>query len=275
MPSQPQAGARERLRELIARVIGWFARRIPLRLAVILQEQLRVIERLDYEKSPIFLRIHSRLEHAYRIHSCKREPETVVWIEGQLRDGDIMFDVGANVGAYSLIAAKHSRGTARVYAFEPAFANFAALCENIALNRCADSIVPLNIALSDQTTLGTFNYSELSAGSSLHAFGTNRSCKGQFTPLLQQLVLSYRVDDLLRTLPIPVPNLIKIDVDGIELEILRGASNTLNDRQLRSLLVEIEPESEHRSAICDLMDRHGFRLLPPWRQGSPNSIFVR
>lgn len=266
---------RQILRGLTVRGTKCLVATLPLPVAVILKEQLELIEKLDYDRHEVFLSINSSLEHAIRTHSCKREPETVQWIEGFLHHGDVMFDIGANVGAYSLVAAKFSNGNARIYSFEPSFPSFAALCRNIALNRCADSIFPLNLALSDETAVGVFNYSDLSAGSSLHGYQTTRTVKGLFTPVLKQFVLSYQIDDLLRLLSIPVPNLIKIDVDGVELSILHGASETLKDKRVRTVLVEIEKESEHRDEIHEFLSEHGFQFAGPQKLGAPNAIFVR
>lgn len=267
---------KESLRAAIAGGTRLFVKMVPFRVAVILKEHLELTEKLDYDKHDIYLSIHSSIEHAIRVHSCKREPETIGWIERSLRGGDVLFDIGANVGAYSLVAAKFSRGEARIYAFEPAFSSFAALCRNIAINHCDGCIVPLNLVLSDETSIGAFHYSDTRSGSSLHSYGSNRNCKGQlFTPAMKQPVLSYRLDDLVRIFPIPVPNLMKIDVDGIELAILQGAVQTFKDQRLRSVLVEIEPESTHRGEICDFMALHGFRLLPASQQGAANVIFAR
>src|SRR5688572_14716010 len=61
--------------------------------------------RLDYDRADIYLRVTSKVE-GFRIHACAKEPFTIEWIHGQLRAGDVLYDIGANVGAYSLVAAK-------------------------------------------------------------------------------------------------------------------------------------------------------------------------
>lgn len=59
---------------------------------------------LDYSKYKIYLNCESHAEKTIRIHSCKREPDTVKWIEN-LPPKSVLFDIGANTGSYSLIAA--------------------------------------------------------------------------------------------------------------------------------------------------------------------------
>src|SRR4051812_16333710 len=92
--------------------------------------------RLDYEPAEIHLGLTSRDEF-HRLRSCEKEPWTVRWIEEYLKPGQVLYDVGANVGAYTLVAAI-AVPEARVLAFEPAPANFAALSGNLELNDVTD-----------------------------------------------------------------------------------------------------------------------------------------
>ena len=69
------------------------------------------------------------------------------WIEGFVGPGDVFYDIGANVGAYSLIAARATANRARILAFEPVPSSFLDLSRNVALNACADSVVALPFAL--------------------------------------------------------------------------------------------------------------------------------
>src|SRR5207237_7374841 len=112
------------------------------------------------------------------------EPWTVRWIEQNLRAGDVFYDVGANVGAYALVAAALGT-TAQVVAIEPASANYAALCDNIRLNGREDRIVPLPVALAEETRLQTLGSQDVSAGAAGHALEDGR-------PSQLQPVLAYR-----------------------------------------------------------------------------------
>src|SRR5919106_5118479 len=104
--------------------------------------------RLDYSGAEIHLRLTSRPEF-HRLSSCSKEPWTVRWIEDHLRPGEVMYDVGANVGAYTLLAAVAVPG-ARVVSFEPSPANFAALCANVELNEVAERVIAVPLALGDR-----------------------------------------------------------------------------------------------------------------------------
>jgi tRNA G46 methylase TrmB len=89
--------------------------------------------------------VSSEIEE-FRVNTYStKEPDTLDWIDANLRDGDIVFDIGANIGLYTLYAAKRNP-RCTVYAFEPAFQNFASLCRNIALNALTN-VVPCNTPL--------------------------------------------------------------------------------------------------------------------------------
>ena len=267
-------------------VISSFLKLLPVPLRIALRNEMGVIRKLDYERHAIYLHVDSRVEYQVRINSGQREPETIAWIDNSAREGDVLFDIGANVGAYALVAAKSANGKIKVYAFEPAFPTFHQLSRNILLNCCYANVIPLQVALSDTTRLDWFNYSNLSPGKALHSFGSNVDQKGQtFEPILKASVLGFRLDDLVRYFGIEVPNLVKLDVDGAELSILRGATQTLADRALRTILVEMEEDSSEELEIVELLNENGFELKTKHRyvhgqvsgrfSKSYNYIFVR
>lgn len=243
-----------------------------------LKNGIKVTGRMDYARHDIYLHVDSLTEYETRLHSCKKEPDTVQWIEDSMKPGDVFYDVGANVGVYSLVAAKCFAGAVKVYAFEPAFLNFSQLCRNISLNGCQESVFPLSLALSDKTNIGEFNYHDLEPGGSLHTLGEAIDYKGdRFTPVLTQKVLSYRLDDLIDQFKIPSPTHIKIDVDGIEKAVLEGAHDALSNLSLRSLVVELE-EGQGQREISELLVTKGFTLDSQhkrWTAGMLNCIFVR
>ena len=70
-------------------------------------------ERLDFPDADVFLRITSKAERM-RLRACAKEPFTVEWLREHVGAGDVLFDIGANIGVYSLIAAKKPGGGARV-----------------------------------------------------------------------------------------------------------------------------------------------------------------
>jgi FkbM family methyltransferase len=76
-----------------------------------------------------------------------KEPQTCEWIKSEVKAGQVFYDIGANIGIYSILAAKYVGGLGRVYAFEPHNANFSRLLDNIAANGLGEIVVPCNLAL--------------------------------------------------------------------------------------------------------------------------------
>lgn len=160
----------------------------------------------------------------------------MAWFEERLREGDVLYDIGANVGVYSLLAVKAAPGPISVLAFEPAAANYAALCENLVLNSAESLITPLPLVLGESTRTGVFALSDLIAGSGLHHL------EGDTPGASRQPVLVFALDDLLKQFSLSPPTLLKLDVDGSEAAVLAGARRTLADPALRSVIVEVEEE---------------------------------
>ncbi len=138
----------------------------------------------------------------------KKEPDTLAWIDSL--SGGVLWDVGANVGIYSLYAAK--RGL-RVFAFEPSPMNFAVLCKNIAINNLP--IEAFCVAFGDQTGLGHLRVRALRFGQA------DAGLYAEEPISLSALV--YRADDF----PAPRPDFLKIDIDGAEDRLVAGAGQTL------------------------------------------------
>lgn len=243
-----------------------------------LNSEINIVEKMDYERYDIWLNINSQTEYKVRLNSCKKEPDTVEWIENFLQAGDVFYDIGANVGVYSFVASKYFQQEVKIYAFEPAFMNFNQLCKNIYINNCQANIIPLQIALSDQTILSSFNYSSLTIGGAQNTLGEAIDEKGKaFEPVFKQYTLSYKIDDLIESFGLPVPNHLKIDVDGIEFLVLKGALKTLANSSLRSMIVELA-EGKREQDVTNYLLAQGFKLHskhPRMTPGLFNYIFQR
>lgn len=144
-----------------------------------------------------------------------KEPETIEWIDS-FDEEDVLWDIGASVGVYSLYAAIQGH---RVLAFEPSSGNYWILNKNIHLNRLDELIKAYPIALSDETKLGEFNMADQDLGGSLYKFGEHEE---ERRVVFRQGMLGYSIDDFIHDYHVLIPNHIKIDVDGIEKNIVKG-----------------------------------------------------
>ncbi len=211
--------------------------------------------RLEYDHADIYMRVHTKGEE-FRLRACHKEPFTIDWMHGRIAAGDVLYDIGANIGAYSLVAAMKPGGGARVFAFEASYASVASLAANIALNKLDAQITPMSVALSDVTAMNVFSLRDLEPGSARHVLGYDPPEDGP--TLYQQPVMMFRLDDLIERFALPLPNHIKMDVDGGELAVLEGASRTIASPELQTMLVEVSTSLS--SAVSEVLERHGLRL---------------
>ena len=209
----------------------------------------RGVARMDYPRANIKIRSTSEEIVHLRLRPLAKEPWTVEWVEQSLGSGDVLYDIGANVGNYALIAAAIS--DARVVAIEPAYATYASLCENVQLNGFGERVIALPVVLGETARLGSLSYRDTEAGAAIHSLDGSGG-------VYDQPVLVFALDDLIRTFDLPKPTLIKLDVDGAEGMVLAGATETLRDPTLRSLLVEVE--DEQTDAVLRAVDAAGLKL---------------
>ena len=201
-----------------------------------------------------------------------KEPETLDWIDRHGGDG-ILFDIGANIGLYSIYYAKTHPGN--VYAFEPSVFNLALLAKNINANGVQDKIRIVTNPLTAYNEFADFNLQVTDEGGALSAFGVEHGQNG--TPLKK--VLSYQtcgfsLDYLMEHGIISkYPSLIKVDVDGIEHLILRGCRKTLIHPLCRTILIEVHQDFKALSMeVSTTLSEAGFQLTT---HDSVNQIWIK
>jgi FkbM family methyltransferase len=252
------------------KVLAFFLSWLPSRVLAVLKWELRPWGRLDYQGAEIRMVLGSPWE-IYRLRSCAKEPETVGWLERELQPTDCLYDIGANVGAYSLVAFAVSHGHAAILAFEPGFGTYAALCRNVEINHAEGSITPLPFALGDVNGLSTFGYSDTAPGAARHVWGDGSDDDSQTVLALRSPTMT--LDYLVEALKLPQPNLIKLDVDGPELQVLSGAGRTLSNPRLRSCLVELDDALESSARARALLEAAGFREQSRHVRGGAGTLY--
>jgi FkbM family methyltransferase len=189
-----------------------------------------------------------------------KEPVTIEWLRS-LPPQAAFFDIGANVGVYTIAAAVAR--DARVWAFEPESQNYALLNANIALNGLDRRVLAICTALSDQRALDRLYLSDLEAGTSCHSFGEEVGFDLAPRPApFAQGCLSHRLDDLIREGFVPQPEYVKIDVDGFEHKVLHGMESALRDPRLRSLIVELNTRLPQHVEVRRWLEALGLRWDP-------------
>lgn len=216
----------------------------------------------DYAKSEPYRVIHFKGSDvifctpnpgtAWRVDTLfTKEPDTIEWIGG-FRPREVFLDIGANVGMYTIWAAK-TRGVT-VYAFEPESQNYALLNKNIMLNKLDGKAFAYSAALSDRPAFSLLYLSQFGTGGSCHSF--DEQVDHQLVsrnPVFSQGCYAITLDQLIADGAMPVPQHIKIDVDGFEHKVLSGGSETLKHPNVKSVLVEINNNLEiHRKIVNDM-----------------------
>ncbi len=190
-----------------------------------------------------------------------QEPNTIEWIDTFVDPGDILYDVGANIGQYSLYSAIKLDKRVKVFAFEPEALNFAKLNRNIVLNDLCGVVIPYCLAVGGHNGLDTFYTNTFAPGAALHSL-SRAETQGEvsFTPENTQGMMSVTLDGLVYRYGAPAPNHIKIDVDGIEEEIVAGAHRLLSIESLRSVLIEVYMYKDAAHRIIEAFSKAGMHL---------------
>lgn len=198
-----------------------------------------------------------------------KEPITLAWIE-TFGDGETLYDIGANVGMYTIYAAVMRNAT--VYAFEPEALNYAELNKNIYLNELHGRVLGYCVALSDVDKADRLLLSDFGIGISYHDFEENSWTEDkQFAAdwsvskdnRRAQGCIGTRLDTLVEQ-GLPLPHHIKIDVDGLEHRVIEGMIETLCQPQLKTVLIEINFDNGKNLEVIDRMAALGWRFS--WAQ---------
>ena len=186
-----------------------------------------------------------------------KEPETLQWID-QFESNSVFLDIGANVGLYSIYAAKTKNTT--VYAFEPSFFNLEYLARNIFINGLSEKINIIPLALNNTAGINPFHLTSTAWGGALSTFDQKFDDSGkEMHPEFVYKTTGIDLDTLSKLLQLEKADYVKIDVDGLEHIILSGAKNTL--KNAREILVEINDNfSEQREVSNKILVELGFEL---------------
>ena len=177
--------------------------------------------------------------------------DTNRWIK-TFTENDIFYDIGANIGLYSIMAAKFLQ--ANVYAVEIDLMNTRMLYENISMNRCQEKITVLPFGLDSSSHQEKLFLKTMSYGDALHNLREPNAMVIDPSGI-QINVPVFRLDDVIEILGLPSPTKLKIDVDGVDFDVLKGSADAL--KTVTSLVIEYMPSSDTRNEIHNFLSDHG------------------
>ncbi len=172
-----------------------------------------------------------------------KEPGTLEWIDNFNNDNIIFWDIGSNIGLFSIYASiKHKK--IKVYSFEPSTSNLRVLSRNISINNLQEKIIinqfPLTLKHNTYQILKETRFQE---GCASNSFGEDFGFDGnKIYEKNSYKVFGNNINNLIENKILEIPDYIKIDVDGIEHLILEGADKYLNSDKIKSISVELNED---------------------------------
>lgn len=202
-----------------------------------------------------------------------KEPEVRHYIDRYVKSNDVLFDIGANVGVFSVYAGKKN---IKVYCFEPEYSNLSLLKENVLTNRLADRVNIYSVALSDFVGISTLHLQSIEEGAAAHTESqTPITTTDEGYPVVHaEGIFAVTLDYICEQLRVS-PNCVKIDTDGNETKILQGATKTLRNPSLRSLVIEMPVPAMERATCEEILKQNGFKPVWVQRDKTRNEIWER
>lgn len=208
------------------------------------------------------------------IYTGLHEFEEMSFLLHLLKETDCFFDVGANVGSYTILASGVC-GT-ETYSFEPVPETFQILAANVNLNELSESVTTINAAVGREEAIIRFTCGQDATN---HVIAETEVEKNAIK------VPVVRLDDYRSAAPL----LLKIDVEGFETEVLRGAEQLLAQESLKAIIIELNGSGKRYDFDEDLIHRKltglGFKpygyepftrkLLKLNSYGQLNTIYLR
>ncbi|SNX60012.1 methyltransferase, FkbM family [Nitrosomonas ureae] len=224
-------------------------------------------------------RILISVDHLRTLNRAKtysnKEPDTLDWLDS-FESGSCYFDIGANIGQYSLYPAKKYGPAVQVFSFEPQSNNYYALNKNIYLNNLGNRILSYCVAVSGRSEFSKLHIPKFIPGGNRSQFGHEDLENMKMSATHTQGMFGVTLDDLCGQWGFPYPNYMKIDVDGIEISILEGASAVLRNAALKSVIIELGTNAEQDKATA-IMQQAGLEVIrrPSRNWGETYLIFGR
>lgn len=180
------------------------------------------------------------------------EPEDVRFFLSLLEPGMTVFDMGANLGMYTVLAARRVRANGSVHAFEPTPEVASRFKQNVAINGLANVVVNQKAVAAAEGTATL----HLQAGSDL-----NTLAPGTGTPIEVQTVT---LDGYVTAAGLARVDVMKVDVEGAEVMALRGGGDLLSGHNAPAIMIEFNPNALRAmrasvEELFDLLTAHGYR----------------
>jgi FkbM family methyltransferase len=195
-------------------------------------EPLVSIQPPVYFPEGFYLNINSKSAFERSLYFRNGDLDTFKFIKNFLRPGMVFFDCGAHIGIFSILASISVGNTGKVYAFEPTPETYKRLNENISINGLGN-INTFPLALGEKASQ-SFIYRLEASNEGMNSLAKQGE-KGEEIGVCS----IYSLDQILIEKNIPIPDLVKIDVEGSEFNLFKGAKQLLASENPPTMIVEL------------------------------------
>lgn len=172
------------------------------------------------------------------VYSSDYEPEKTDFIKQHCVEGDVVVDIGAHIGIFTNFLAEQVGASGKVYSFEPAPLTYKILQHTIDYNNLKGNVEAYQVAVSDKEDELTFYIYDNSKISSGNSFSDHNTAGQNPIPITVKTV---SLDDFFKNKQAANISFIKIDAEGAELEILKGAEKTIKAHK-PFITLEVHPK---------------------------------
>lgn len=181
-----------------------------------------------------------------------REKQSTEEIKKSIKKDDVVIDIGANIGYYSLLM----HNAKKIYALEPSFKSFSLLKKNILLNNYKN-IIPYNIAIGDKNGYAYINVSEKCNWNTIRDVDKKR-----FHIIGKEKIRMMTFDEFVEANRIS-PTFVRMDVEGYEYNIIKGMKKFLKSSRKCRIFIELHPhtmEEEETLFVLNTLKNNGFEI---------------
>ena len=211
--------------------------------------------------------VPNKLTHYRASTILNKEPETIEWIENFEKKNNekiIFWDIGANVGLYSIYAANFHKNIS-VYSFEASTSNLRCLSRNISINSFQNKINICQLPVTNKEKVFLeMKEKQFMEGGAISTFGEDFDYRGNkiLSPENNYFIFGTSINSLIDDNTLQVPNYLKVDVDGIEHLILQGANKYLKHKNLKGISIELNENFKEQFDISfKILQDNGFTQI--------------
>tara|TARA_Y100000816_G_scaffold172725_1_gene124155 strand:+ start:341 stop:1204 length:864 start_codon:yes stop_codon:yes gene_type:complete len=256
------------------KIIGLFGKKFEFLLYLKEYIESKSYKKITIQNTKIKFFVPNRAVNLRVKRFYSKEPGTLEWIDNFNNDNIIFWDIGSNIGLFSIYASiKHKK--IKVYSFEPSTSNLRVLSRNISINNLQEKIIinqfPLTLKPNTYQILKETRFQE---GCASNSFGEDFGFDGnKIYEKNSYKVFGNNINNLIENKILEIPDYIKIDVDGIEHLILEGADKYLNSDKIKSISVELNEDfiDQKKRVKKILLDNNFLFVSKNKGEDNPNS----